>query len=833
MPKTYINNNNNTEKRIIIVDDDVDFTESLQELLIGKNYSVVCANDIFTAKKLLLEFNPQVALLDIRLGEGSGINLLKIFIEEFPNILCTMLTAYANTETAIECLRLGAYDYLRKPVQPDHLFAVLDRSFDKYLLLKDKSRAELALQESEEKYRTLVETAPYCIHQMDLDGHIISMNTTGLNMLGAKNEDEVLNRPILSFYSREDRDWITKLFSDAKNGKYSEFEYIGKNGYFYLSSFIPISDARGNITRLMGITQDITERKLSEAKLSETSNALKETERKFRDLVNNIPGAVYRCKLDKDWTKEYLSPTIEKISGYPAQDFIHNRVRTYTSIIHPDDVQLVEDIVMEGVKSRQPYVINYRIIHKNGEIRWVYEKGQALYDDNENVIWLDGAVFDNTESHELSEQLSYQASHDTLTGLVNRMEFEKRLNRILTTSRKDQSEHALLYLDLDQFKVVNDTCGHVAGDELLNQLGILLNCEVRKRDTIARLGGDEFGVLMEHCSINQAKRVAENLRKVIEGYRFLWEDKYFNIGVSIGLVIIDETIGDMIDILKKADSACYAAKEQGRNRIHLYHADDEQLSKQHGEMQWVSRINRALEEDRFAIAIQKIIPLNKNESKNKYYELLIRLNEDGEIITPGKFLSAAERYGIAHKIDRWMIQSAFDFFVNHQNILDTISKISINLSGHSLGDDNFLKFVIKSFENTKMPPGKICFEITETAAIANLSKANIFIDKLKEIGCMFALDDFGSGLSSFAYLKTLEVDFLKIDGFFVKDINDDPIDFAMVKSINEIGHEMGIKTIAEFVETEQILEKIQFLGVDYAQGYYFGKPEPIYEITGH
>ena len=831
MSKTYIDNNK--EKRIIIVDDDMDFTESLHELLTGNNYSVVCANDIFTAKKLSLEFNPQVALLDIRLGEGSGINLLKIFIEEFPNTLCTMLTAYANTETAIECLRLGAYDYLRKPVQPDDLFAVLERSFEKSQLLFDKVITEQALQESEKKYRTLVQSAPYCIHQMDLDGHIISMNTTGLNMLGAKNEDEVLNRPILSFYSREDRDWINKLFSDAINGNYSEFEYIGKNGYFYLSSFIPISDANGNITRLMGITQDITERKLSEAKLSETSNALKETERKFRDLVNNIPGAVYRCKLDKDWTMEYISPNIEKICGFSECDFIHNRVRTYASIIHPDDRQLVEDAVMEGVKSRQPYVINYRIIHKTGEVRWVYEKGQALYDSNENVIWLDGAIFDNTESHELSEQLSYQATHDTLTGLVNRREFEKRLKRVLITTRKDKSEHALLYLDLDQFKVINDTCGHVAGDELLNQLGILLDKEVRKRDTIARLGGDEFGVLMEHCSVRQAKRVGENLRTIISGYRFLWEDKYFNIGVSIGLVIIDETTGDITDILKKADSACYAAKEQGRNRIHLYHTDDEQLSKQHGEMQWVSRINRALEEDRFSVAIQKIIPLNKKDLNNNYYELLIRLNEDGQIITPNQFLSAAERYGIAPKIDRWMIQTAFDFFVKHQNILDTISKISINLSGHSLGDDNFLKFVIKSFDNTNMPPGKICFEITETAAIANLSKANIFIDKLKEIGCKFALDDFGSGLSSFAYLKTLSVDFLKIDGFFVKDINDDPIDFAMVKSINDIGHEMGIKTIAEFVETKQILEKIKALGVDYAQGYYFGRPEPIYEITGY
>ena len=685
------------------------------------------------------------------------------------------------------------------------------------------------------KYRKLVQSAPYCIHQMDLAGNITSMNDTGLIMLGINSEDEVIDRPIFSLFSKEDREWIGEIFTDAKKGKFSEFEYTGKNGKLYLSSFVPITDTGSQITNIMSITQDITERRQSEAKLNDANIALINSQQKFQDLLTNIPGAVYRCEYDSGLTMEYISPMIREISGYSEKDFIHNKKRTYASITHPDDQQIVKDAVMAGVEKHEPYAINYRIIHKNKEIRWVYEKGQALYDSEGNVVYLDGAIFDNTESHELSEQLSYQASHDTLTGLVNRREFEKRLNRILSTSRKDKSEHALLYLDLDQFKLVNDTCGHIAGDELLHQVGILLKNEVRKRDTIARLGGDEFGVLMEHCSLKQAKRVAEKLRKTIDKYRFLWEDKHFNIGVSIGLVTIDETLGDVTDILKRADAACYAAKEQGRNRIHLYHVDDEQLSKLHGEMQWVSQINQALEEDRFSIVYQKIIPLTKgsNFNKNKFYELFINMNLNGEIISPGKFLPAAERYGIVPKIDRWMIHSSFDFFVKNRPILDSIYKISINLSGHSLSDDGFLDFVIDCFDKSGMEANKVCFEITETAAIANLARANIFIEKLKAIGCMFALDDFGSALSSFAYLKTLQVDFLKIDGFFVKDINDDPIDYAMVKSINEIGHEMGIQTIAEFVETKQILEKLKDLKVDYAQGYYLGKPEPLFEITGY
>lgn len=343
---------------------------------------------------------------------------------------------------------------------------------------------------------------------------------------------------------------------------------------------------------------------------------------------------------------------------------------------------------------------------------------------------------------------------------------------------------------------------------------------------------------MEHCSLEHALRVANTLREAVEEYRFAWEDKGFNIGVSIGLVPITEFSESIVGVLSAADSACYAAKDQGRNRIHVYREDDVGLAKRHGEMQWVARIERALEEERFQFDFQPIVPVKSSEQKGMHYELLLRMqDEQGRIVPASVFLPAAERYNLATKLDRWVVRNAFEWLTRHPEHLERLYLCEINLSGHSLGDGEFLEMVIQQLHQTAIPPEKVCFEVTETAAVANLTSATHFIQTLKGVGCQFALDDFGSGLSSFAYLKTLPVDFLKIDGSFVKDIADDPTDLAMVKSINEIGHTMGKRTIAEFVENAAILEKLKArdIGVDYAQGYHIGRPKPIDELLmqGH
>ena len=436
------------------------------------------------------------------------------------------------------------------------------------------------------------------------------------------------------------------------------------------------------------------------------------------------------------------------------------------------------------------------------------------------------AVEDITEARALSQQLRFQASHDALTGLVNRREFENRLERAAQSAESGRSEHAVCYLDLDQFKIINDTSGHVAGDELLKRLGRVLAQQVRTQDTLARLGGDEFGVLLENCSMHVAERVANALRRTIEDFRFVWEKQIFSIGVSIGVVPIQGPGQTVSIILSAADAACYAAKDRGRNRIHMYHKGDVELARRHGEMRWVTRIQTALEENRFELARQPIVPLVASAGADSHYELLVRMrDEDGDIVLPDAFLPAAERYNLSVKLDRWVVREAFRLLTQDQAHLDQLFLCSINLSGVSLADEDFLIFVTTEFASTGLPPEKICFEITETAAIANLSGAMRFIEVLRRIGCRFALDDFGSGLSSFAYLKSLPVDFLKIDGVFVKDIVEDPIDRELVRSINQIGHVMGKRTIAEFVESREILAALEEIGVDYAQGFELGKPE--------
>jgi diguanylate cyclase (GGDEF)-like protein len=431
--------------------------------------------------------------------------------------------------------------------------------------------------------------------------------------------------------------------------------------------------------------------------------------------------------------------------------------------------------------------------------------------------------------HSAEETLSHQASHDDLTGLINRNEFERRAIRLLDTVSHNNSEHALCYLDLDQFKVINDNCGHAAGDEMLRQLSSILRKVVRHRDTLARLGGDEFGILVEHCPIDDALRVVTSIQKAIQDFQFIWEGHSFRVGVSMGLVPITNASLNLTELLKAADSACYIAKEKGRNRIHVYQADDVEVIQRQGEMQWVERIHQAIDEDLFCLYAQEIVPLVK--SNDVHYELLIRmLDKKGNTIPPGSFLPAAERFNLISKIDRWVIKQAFRLLLENPKFTEHVSYISLNLSGQSIAEDDFHAFVVKEMVDSMIPPEKVCFEITETSAIFNLNLASQFISKMRLLGCRFSLDDFGSGLSSFAYLKNLPVDYLKIDGMFVKDISDDPIDHAMVKSINEIGHVMGMQTIAEFVENDEIKGMLREIGVDYAQGYGIGKPKPINDL---
>jgi diguanylate cyclase (GGDEF)-like protein len=396
---------------------------------------------------------------------------------------------------------------------------------------------------------------------------------------------------------------------------------------------------------------------------------------------------------------------------------------------------------------------------------------------------------------------------------------------------KPNLTHVLLYLDLDQFKIVNDTCGHSAGDHLLQQLTALITRRVRASDVVCRLGGDEFGVLLSDCGLERAVEVADSLRQAIREYRFFWQDAAFDIGVSIGIVTVTEDSESVAAMLSAADVACYAAKDQGRNRLHVYQHGD--AAERHAEMQWVSHVTRAIEDNRLELYFQPIVPIGKNkDSPRGHYELLLRLRDErGRLVSPDAFIPAAERYNLMPALDRWVLHYALENLAyTGGGDRDKAYTVAINLSGTSLNEDKFLDFVLAELANFDPVPGSICFEITETAAISNLQRVAHFMSEVKKRGCEFSLDDFGSGLSSFGYLKNLQVDCLKIDGMFVKDMLVDPIDSAMVKSINDIGHVMGMATIAEFVENDDILDALAAMGVDYAQGYGIGRPAPIDEL---
>ncbi|MGC9457304.1 MAG: ammonium transporter [Halothiobacillaceae bacterium] len=443
-------------------------------------------------------------------------------------------------------------------------------------------------------------------------------------------------------------------------------------------------------------------------------------------------------------------------------------------------------------------------------------------------------LHDITEARALEEQLSYQARHDVLTGLLNRREFEARLASAITSARHGGQTHMLCYIDLDQFKIVNDTCGHLAGDELLRQVSRLLQEQLRGEDIIARLGGDEFGVIFTDCGVEEGLEIANRLREEVRAFRFPWEDKQFGIGASIGLVRLDADCEGLAEVMGQADSACYASKDHGRNRVHLFESSDADLASRRGQMQWVQRIRDALDHDRFRLYFQSIVPAADPKAQATHYEIFVRiLDDEDNLIPPGAFIPSAERYGLMTEVDEWVVRNTLAWMGDMQRTHPDSPRIcAINLSGPSLGKPEFLERIQTLIAHHDVRAESICFEITETAAIANIKAAKSFIETLRAAGCTFALDDFGSGLSSFGYLRNLPVQYLKIDGSFVKDICESGIDEAMVRSIHSIGEVMGLKTIAEFVDSAETVERLAQIGVDYVQGYHIDRPRPLEQLDG-
>ena len=555
---------------------------------------------------------------------------------------------------------------------------------------------------------------------------------------------------------------------------------------------------------------------------------LRRSEQRFRDFAE--VAADWFWELDAELEVSYLSEHFSGMFGLDSK--AQKPARTlFTETIRGSEA--LTPIFAQCPANPEPFSnVEILLPQENQEYKVLRVSGMPIVDEAGQFAGYRGIAHDFTESWNMNDQLEYQASHDALTGLYNRREFELRLGHALDAARKQNIESVICYIDLDQFKVINDTCGHIAGDEMLCQIGYWLQAQLRSSDMLARLGGDEFGVIMEHCSVASAEKVVADLLEGLADFRFVWEGKSFRVGASVGVVAVDQHSNDLSQTMSLADTACYAAKEEGRNRMYVIKANDDSLKRRYGEMHWVNRIDEALENDAFELYAQPIQATTGDEQAGVRYEILIRmLNKDGSLLPPGAFLPSAERYNRGDKLDCWVVDHTFAWMQANPNHLAQLQCASINLSGQSLGDEQTLAFIIDRFDYYQIPAEKICFEITETIAISNLERATQFISALKQHGCHFALDDFGSGLSSYAYLKHLPVDFLKIDGQFVRDIASDPIDRAMVKSINEVAHIVGKKTVAEFVENQEVLDLLVDIGVDFVQGYGVGKPESLLNMS--
>ncbi|HEU4531843.1 MAG TPA: PAS domain S-box protein [Steroidobacteraceae bacterium] len=688
----------------------------------------------------------------------------------------------------------------------------------------ERRRAESALRASEAKFRGLFENVMEGVYQTSRDGKFLSVNPALVTMLGYDSADELLALSAATdlYWSPEDRVECAARMEASGELHNAEFVLRRKDGkpLVVLESGRVMRDEHGEVVGYEGTFADITERKKAETAVFEEKERAQVTLQSIGDAV---------ITTDAQGQVDYLNPVAESLTGWDNAEARGLQVTSIFTLLNETDREVVENPVVRCLREgRVTGLADHTVLmNRGGQEIAIQNSAAPIRDRNGSMIGAVMVFHDVSRERRLRRALSYQASHDALTGLINRREFEARLNAALqSTRRKDGARHVLLYLDLDQFKLVNDTCGHPAGDRLLKQITGLLQTRIRSSDTLARLGGDEFGILLSDCTPDQAMKIADTLRQAIRDYRFVWHDGALNVGVSIGIVEITPETESMAALMSAADVACYAAKDQGRNRVHVYQQDN--VPERHREMQWVSRLTRACEEDRLELCFQPIVPIGDNRDTRRHYELLLRMrDEGGTLVHPIEFIPAAERYNVMPGIDRWVVHQAIASLAHQASSAEPPYTLAVNLSGTSLNDDHFLEFVISELAAHPLSDGAICFEITETAAVANLANVVYFMRELKARGCRFSLDDFGSGLSSFMYLKTLPVDYLKIDGQFVENVARDPIDRSMVEAIGQIGRAMKIQTIAERVETAEVLADLARLGVEYAQGFHVAEPRPL------
>ena len=718
--------------------------------------------------------------------------------------------------------------YRPEPGLPDAREQVLQSHATRLAALAiERNHAEEALRNSEAKFRGLFEGVIEGVYQSTRDGRLVSVNSAFVKMLGYSSAEEMYALPssVMLYWSATDRaEFVRKVDAD---GEVRSMEVVlrRRDGtqVVALENSRGVRDGSGRIVGYEGTVSDITERKRAEQAIYAEKDRAQVTLQSIGDAVISTNAA---ARID------YLNPVAERLTGWSLEEARGRPIGEVLQFIDEatrKPVAYTLDRVLQAGETSVPSDRNV-LVNRRGEELAIQDTASPIRNREGAAI---GAVIvfgDVTKERRLKRALSYQASHDALTGLINRREFDARLESAVTSAQRGDGEYVLLYVDLDQFKVVNDTCGHSAGDRLLRDITSLLQTRVRASDTIARLGGDEFGLLLERCSLEQAERVADSIRQSIHGYRFLWGANSLSVGASIGVVRIARDTTSAAAVLSAADIACYAAKDGGRNRVQVYERDHG--TSRHREMQWVGRIARAVEDGRLELYAQRIVGVSRAAGDQPFFELMVRLrDEDGTLVPPSEFIPAAERYNVMVMVDRWVVSRAVELLQDCVRANRRMPLVAVNLSGTSINDEDFLEFVLARLVDERVARA-LCFEITETAAVASLSKATYVMRELKARGCRFALDDFGSGVSSFVYLKTLPVDFLKIDGHFAAHVATDIIDRSMVEAIAKIGAAMQVATIAEKVESAEVLAVLKQIGVDYIQGFHLAEPCAIEDVFG-
>jgi diguanylate cyclase (GGDEF)-like protein/PAS domain S-box-containing protein len=699
---------------------------------------------------------------------------------------------------------------------------ILASAFD----ITDHKQSELALRESQERLNLAHRAARSVSWEWCPETDRLTVSELADQLFGLPLHKIVrTGEDFVNLVHPEDRDRLGRalgrLVRDDRDLSL-EVRVISPRGEirWLAEKALAVRSSTGWVDRVIGVAHDITERKITEEAL------FQEKERAHVTLASIADGVI---RTDPNGAIDYLNPVAQRLTGWTLAEAYGRPSSDIYHVVDEDTGKRVLDPVGHCLKDRREVVFlgGRRVIHRDGTEFPIHDSAAPIRNREGRVI---GAILvfkDLSHVRQVEEEMIHLASHDPLTGWMNRRAFEAALGVTLEEAGKRARKHALCHLDLDNFKLVNDTSGHEAGDQLIRQVALIIHNKVRRRDVLARFSGDEFVILFRDCSSDEARRLAQEILEALRAFRFRWQDRLFSSRVSIGLAPFTTGSFEPGAVLSWADAACYVAKESGGDRIHVYRPGDTAVAERRGELQWISRINQAVEDDRLCLYHQTIQPLNGDPAEPPLAELFVRLiDDDGDVVAPGAFVAAAERYGLVSTIDEWVLRRALQIIADGEHTTDE-TRFAINVSGQSLGVDGFLGQVVNEFETSGVAPGRVLFEITETAAIGNLRNALRFISVLKEMGCRFVLDDFGRGLSSFGYLQNLPVDYLKIDGEFVRRMLTDPIQAALVALIHEIGDVMGLRTIAESVEDEETLEALTRIGIDYAQGFFIARPEPL------